>query len=172
MASVLFWLPGRAGRSARYALGSVGLSRTGNQVCATDQGDACGHAVGSVQSVDGRWWSADGAEGLASDHQMVGCVGRSKKFGNVFSPESWLPCRRLLNLLALGGCQTWPVCPLPRFLRGHNGQGSTGQRPLCSGRGHKADAGCLVPTALWAIAGFGQLICSRSGRRRERVGVH
>lgn len=40
----------------------------------TNQGDTGGHAVGSDQSVVGRRWSAGGAVGVASGHQVEGCA--------------------------------------------------------------------------------------------------
>jgi len=50
-----------------------------SQESATGQGDACGHAVDSVQSVVGRESAAD-AEDMASGHQVVGCIGQSMWF--------------------------------------------------------------------------------------------
>ena len=48
-------------RTAEHALGFVGLSHMGSQLCVTDQGDTGGHAVSSGQSVVRSWHSAGSA---------------------------------------------------------------------------------------------------------------
>lgn len=67
--------PGTSGETAGWAQGFVGLSRTGSRECAISRGDACGHAVGSVQYAMERGWSPGDAVGAALDLEAGGCAG-------------------------------------------------------------------------------------------------